>query len=240
MDRTLTADGFVELLAAQVSADELAKVQRYFKLGPGDYGEGDVFVGVAMRDVFALAKEHVDMPVGEIDRLLDSPVHEVRAGALNIMDKAARRKRTPDERRQALYELYLRRMDRINNWDLVDLAAPYVVGGYLADYDRPREVLYDLARSADIWERRTAMLATLYFARQQDLDDIYGIATILLHDDEDLIHKAVGGMLREAGKHDRQRLLAFLDQHAAEMPRTMLRYAIEHLDPDQRAHYRGL
>jgi 3-methyladenine DNA glycosylase AlkD len=234
----LSADRFVDRLTAHVSPDERAKVQRYFKTGPGDYADGDLFVGVRMRDVFALAKQFVDMPVNEIERLLESPVHEVRVGALSIMDKAARRKRTPADRRQALYDLYIRRLDRINNWDLVDLAAPYVVGGYL--YDRPRDILYELARSEDVWERRTAMLATLYFARQGDVDDIYRIATVLLHDDHDLIHKAVGGMLREAGKHDQPRLLAYLDQNAASMPRTMLRYAIEHLDDDQRKHYRSL
>jgi 3-methyladenine DNA glycosylase AlkD len=112
------------------------------------------------------------------------------------------------------------------------------VGGYL--FDKPRDVLFDLARSDDLWERRTAMVSTLYFARQRDLDDIYRIADLLLEDEHDLIHKAVGGMLREAGKHDRDRLLAFLDERAARMPRTMLRYAMEHLSDDQRAHYRSL
>jgi 3-methyladenine DNA glycosylase AlkD len=238
MATELSADQFIDRLAAHASPEELAKLQRYFKSGPGQYGEGDVFLGVRMRDVFALAKEFIDMPSGEIERLLDSPVHEVRAGALSIMDKAARRKRTPDARRKELFDLYLRRIDRINNWDLVDLAAPYVVGGYL--FDKPRDVLFDLARSQDVWERRTAILSTLYFARQGDLDDIYRIAEILLDDDHDLIHKAVGGMLREAGKHDRPRLLRFLDERAATMPRTMLRYAIEHLDDQQRAHYRQL
>lgn len=238
MATALTADEFVARLEAHVSAEELAKVQRYFKAGPGDYGEGDVFVGVRMRDVFALAKEFVEMPIDEIEQLLDSPIHEVRAGALSIMDKAARRRATSAARRKELYELYLRRIDRVDNWDLVDLGAPYVVGGYL--FDKPRDVLFDLARSSDLWERRTAMLSTLYFARQRDLDDIYRIAEILLHDDHDLIHKPVGGMLREAGKHDRARLLAFLDVNAAGMPRTALRYAIEHLDEAQRAHYRSL
>lgn len=238
MAHALTAGDFVAGLGAHVSAEERAKVQRYFKAGPGDYGEGDVFVGVRMRDVFALAKEFVEMPIDEIELLLDSPIHEVRAGALSIMDKAARARRTSADRRQELYDLYLRRIDRINNWDLVDLGAPYVVGGYL--FDKPRDVLFDLARSSDLWERRTAMLATLYFARQRDLDDLYDIAEILLHDEHDLIHKPVGGMLREAGKHDRDRLLAFLDTHAAGMPRTALRYAIEHVDDAQRAHYRSL
>jgi 3-methyladenine DNA glycosylase AlkD len=234
----LSADQFVVRLVTYAAPAEADKLQRYFKAGPGQYGEGDVFAGVRMRDVFALAKEFVDMPSGEIERLLDSPVHEVRAGALSIMDKSARHKRTPDARRQELFELYLRRMDRIDNWDLVDLAAPHVVGGYL--FDKPRDVLFELARSESVWERRTAIVSTLYFARQGDLDDIYRIADILLHDDHDLIQKAVGGLLREAGKHDRPRLLGFLDQRAPTMPRTMLRYSIEHLDDQQRAHYRGL
>jgi 3-methyladenine DNA glycosylase AlkD len=193
---------------------------------------------IRMGRIFELAKEFVDLPVGEIDRLLESPLHEIRVGALSIMDKRARRNRTPEDQRKELFDLYLRRIDRIDNWDLVDLAAPYVVGGYL--FDKPRDVLYELARSGNVWERRTAMLSTLYFSRQRDLDDIYGIAETLRGDGHDLIHKAVGGMLREAGKHDRPRLLAFLEEHAASMPRTMLRYAIEHLDSDQRAHYRSL
>lgn len=233
-----TAESFMARLAVHVSPEERDKARRYFKTGPGDYGEGDVFIGVRMGDVFALAKDFVDMPPEEIESLLESSVHEVRAGALSIMDKAARAKRTSPARRKELFDLYLRRMDRIDNWDLVDLAAPYVVGGYL--FDKPRDLLYGLAGSGNVWERRTAMLSTLYFARQRDLDDIYGIAEVLLGDDHDLIHKAVGGMLREAGKHDRPRLLAFLDEHAAAMPRTMLRYAVEHLDSDQRAHYRSL
>jgi 3-methyladenine DNA glycosylase AlkD len=238
MAEQLTAERFVERLEGYVSPEETDEVKRYFKLAPGDYGEGDVFVGVRMRDVFALAKEFMDMPTDEIEQLLASPIHEVRAGALSIMDKAARRGRTSDPRRKELFDLYLRNFDRINNWDLVDLAAPYVIGGYL--FDKPRDLLFKLARSGNVWERRTAILSTLYFARHGALDDIYNIAEILLHDEHDLIHKAVGGMLREAGKHDRARLLSFLDEHAATMPRTLLRYAIEHLDDDQRAHYRSL
>jgi hypothetical protein len=157
------AERFVERLHEHRSDEELAKIQRYFKIGEGEYGEGDTFIGVRMGQVFALAKEFIDMPPAEIETLLDSPVHEVRAGALSIMDKQARRKRTPPERRKELYELYLRRHDRINNWDLVDLAAPHVVGGYLID--KPRDVLHDLARSAILWERRTSIVATLYFIR---------------------------------------------------------------------------
>ena len=129
-------------------------------------------------------------------------------------------------------------LDRINNWDLVDRAAPYVVGGYL--FDKPRDILYELARSSNIWERRTSIVSTYYFIRQGELDDTFRIAELLLNDDQDLIHKATGGWLREAGKKDRQRLLSFLDHYAATMPRTALRYAIEHLEKDQRDHYLGI
>lgn len=234
----LTATRFIERLYEHRSDAELEKIQRYFKTGEGEYGEGDTFIGVRMGEVFALAKEFIDLPPDQLETLLDDDVHEVRAGALSVMDKQARRKRTSEDRREALYELYLRRHDRIDNWDLVDLAAPHVVGGWL--YERSRDPLYDLARSPNVWERRTAIMATLYFARQDDLDDTFHLAELLRDDDHDLIHKPVGGLLREAGKRDRPRLLAFLDEHAAAMPRTMLRSAMEHLEPDVREHYRSL
>lgn len=238
MSATIGAARFVERLETFRSADELKKIQRYFKTGEGQYGEGDEFMGVRMGQVFALAKEFIDMPPAEIEKLLESPVHEVRAGGLSIMDKQARRKTTPESRRRELSDLYLRRIDRINNWDLVDVSCPFVVGGNL--FDKPRDVLYKLARSANIWERRTAIVSTSYFIRQGDVADTFKIAEMLLHDDQDLIHKATGGWLRAAGTKDPQRLLSFLDEHAAVMPRTMLRYAVEHLDRDRRSYYLSL
>jgi 3-methyladenine DNA glycosylase AlkD len=233
-----SAERFVERLKAHRSPEQREKYRRYFKLGEGEYGEGDEFIGVRMGTVFALAREFIEMPPEEIEKLLESPVHEVRAGGLSIMDKQGRRNRTPETRRKELFELYMRCLDRINNWDLVDLGASYVVGRYL--FDKPRDVLYELARSESLWERRTAIVATAYFIRQGDLSDTFGIAEVLLYDDHDLIHKATGGWLREAGKKDRTRLLGFLDEHAATMPRAMLRYAIEHLDKEQRNHYLSL
>ncbi len=235
LSTTVTAKQFVERLKAHRSAEELKKIQRYFKSGSGQYGEGDVFMGVRMGQVFALAKEFISLPPGEIEKLLENPIHEVRAGALSIMDKQARNKKTPPERRKELFELYLKRTDRINNWDLVDVSAPYVVGGYL--FDKPRAILYKLARSKNVWERRTAIVSTYYFIRQGEVDDTFKIAELLLNDDHDLIHKATGGWLREAGKKDPKRLSSFLDQHAATMPRTALRYAIERLNRKQRDHY---
>jgi 3-methyladenine DNA glycosylase AlkD len=226
-----TAEDFTERLLALADEERRAEYRRYFK-------SGDQFAGVRMGQVFALAKECVAMEPVEIAKLLDSPIHEVRAGALSVMDKQGRGRRTTPERRAELYELYLRRHDRINDWDLVDLAAPYVVGAYLAG--KPRDVLDELARSADIWRRRTAIVATAFFIRGGETGDTFRIAELLVADPEDLIHKAVGGWVREAGKKDPERLAAFLDRHAATMPRTMLRYAIERLDTERRAYYRGL
>ena len=234
----LTAARLAAGLEAAADPQVAAQLARYFKTGAGQYGEGDVFIGVRMGQVFQLARQFAAMPIDEIERLLDSPVHEVRASGVSIMDKSARLARTPEDRRRQFYELFLRRTDRINNWDLVDLGAPYVVGRYLSD--RPRDVLYRLARSDNLWERRIAIISTLYFVRRGEVTDALAIAAMLLEDRHDLIHKAAGWALREVGRRDRAAQLAFLDRHGASMPRTMLRYAIEHLDADLRAHYLGL
>jgi len=198
----------------------------------------DEYNDVSMSQIFALAKEFIDMEPKEIEKLLQSPIHKVRAGAVSIMDWQARSKKTSEQRRKELFDLYIMRHDRINDWDLVDRSAPYVVGGYLSD--KPRKVLYQLAHSKSPWERRTAITATYYFVRQGDVDDTFKIAEILAHDPHDLVQKAVGGWVREAGKKDLQKLISFLDNYAATMPRTMLRYAIEHLDKSQREHYLGM
>lgn len=235
MKEQVTAAQFLKELQTLQSAAELKKIQRYFKSGAGEYGEGDEFIGVRMGDIFALARKYVELPLGQIEKLLDSPIHEARVGAVSIMDFQARNKKTSTARRKELFDLYLRRHDRINNWDLVDRSAPYVVGAYLSD--QPRKILYRLARSKNVWERRTAIVSTFYFIRQGEVDDTFKIARLLVKDRHDLIHKAVGGWIREAGKKDQAQLIAFLDEHAATMPRTMLRYAIEHLKPKQREHY---
>jgi 3-methyladenine DNA glycosylase AlkD len=233
MSPNLTAERFVEELESHRSPDQLKKYQRAFKPR-----EDDPFIGVRMGQVFALAKEFIEMPPAEIEKLLKNPIHEVRVGALSIMDKQARRKKTPESRRKELYDLYISHHNQINNWDLVDVCAPYVIGGYL--FDKPRDILYQLARSKDTWERRTAIVSTGYFIRQGDVADTFRIAEILVNDDQDLIHKATGWMLRAAGDTDRPQLLRFLDKYAATTPRILLRYAIEHLDKDQRAHYMGM
>jgi len=238
MPTDINAAQFVKKLKTHRSPGEVEKIQRYFKSGKGEYGEGDKFIGVRMGQVFALAKEFIEMPLKEIEKLLESPIHEVRAGALSIMGQQARCKKTSDDRRKELFDLYIRRHDRVNNWDLVDLGALYVVGIYLID--KPRDILYKLARSKNMWERRTAIVGTGQFIRQGDVADTFKIAELLLKDKEDLIHKATGWMLRSAGGADRKMLLRFLDKHAATMPRTLLRYSIEKLDKKQREHYMTL
>lgn len=230
----LSAEAILARLQTMRSDEELKKYQRYFKFGEGEYAHGDTFIGVRMGHVFALAKECVLTPPAEIERLMESDIHEARVAAMSIMAKQYAARKTTPERRQELFDLYLRRHDRVNNWDLVDLAAYYVIGPHLVD--RPRDVLYRLAKSDSMWERRTAILATFSFIRRGQLDDAFAIAELLIDDPEDLIHKAVGWMLRTSDGN-RPALNAFLDQHAARMPRVMLRNALEHYAPDERARY---
>jgi len=238
MTEKITAKQFVEKLKTFQSAKELEKIQRYFKSGEGEYGHGDKFMGVKMGQLFALAKEFGDMPIGEIEKLLESPIHEVRASAVSIMDKASRNKKIEESRLKDFFDLYMRRHDRINNWDLCDLGCLHMTGSYL--FDKPRNILYKLAKSKNIWERRTAILSTCYFIRQGDLNDTFEIAEMLVYDKEDLIHKATGWMLRFAGAKNPKRLAAFLNKYAATMPRTLLRYSIEHFNKNEKEHYMGL
>jgi 3-methyladenine DNA glycosylase AlkD len=216
----LTAEAFVERLAA---------------LRPARRREGGRYAGIGMGQIFKLAKEFVAMQRAEIEKLLESDDHPVRVGAVSIMDWQARDRKTSAEDRRELFDLYLRRHDRIDTWDLVDRSAIHVVGEYLVD--KPRDVLDRLANSARPMERRTAILSTFAFIRRDELDDAYRIAETLANDPDELVAKAVGWMLREAGKRDPARLESFLEAHAATMPRVMLRYSIEKLDKAERDRY---
>lgn len=220
---------------ADRSPGDLEILQRFFRTGKGEYGEGDVFIGVRMPKIRDVCKKYQDVSLEEIDELLDNPIHEVRMAALILMANRAVAKKTPDRQKKDLFDLYLKRTDKINNWDLVDVSCRDVVGGYLQD--KSRDTLYKLAKSNSLWERRIAIVSTWQFIRVGDLDDTFKISEMLLGDKHDLIHKAVGWMLREAGKKDRARLLDFLTVYAATMPRTALRYAIEHLPPADRAYF---
>jgi len=202
----------------------------WFKTGKGEYGEGDKFIGVRIPALRAIADKYHRLKLPEIEKLLRSSIHEYRYAALLILvsQYQAGNPRT----RQTLFDFYLDHTQYINNWDLVDTSAPYIVGEHLVH--RSRRPLYRLAESPLLWERRIAMVATLAFIERGDLKDTFGIANRLLADKHDLIHKAIGWMLREAGVYSRTRMIAFLRRHYSRMPRTALRYAIEHLPEVQR------
>lgn len=187
-----------------------------------------VSAGIRMAELFALAKTFTQMPLPEVEQLLGNKSYDARMGAVCIMDFQARDKKIPAERKKQLFDLYITKHDKIDTWDMVDRSAPYVVGGYL--FDKPRAILYKLAKSANVWERRTAIVSTYFFIRQNDIDDTFKIAKLLVKDKHEMIHSAVGSWIREAGKRDQQKLLDFLDTYSAVMPRTMLRYAVEKLD----------
>jgi len=206
---------------------------RYFKTGPGQYGEGDIFLGLSAPQLRGLAKEYRDTTASDALRLLGSPFHEARVLALLILthiynkgDGAAKKE---------IYESYLANTRFINNWDLVDVSAPHIVGDYLTD--KSRRPLYRLAKSASLWERRISIIATARFIKDWDFRDTFELSKILIRDDHDLIHKAVGWMLREVGKRDRASEEEFLIEHYQQMPRTMLRYAIERFPEPRRQMY---
>ncbi len=208
----------------------------FFKTYDGGYGAGDKFIGLRVPVIRTVCKKYRDLGLIEIEKLLESPKHEHRLAAVIIM--AEQSKRGDTNKSKALFDLYLRRHDRINNWDLVDTGCPKIVGNYLVG--KPHDILYKLARSKDIWERRTAIISTSAFINNEDLVDTFSIAQLLNTDSHDLIHKAVGWMLREAGKRDEAALKKFLDNYAANMPRTELRYALEKFSPRDKAHYMSL
>lgn len=202
----------------------------FFKTGKGEYGEGDKFIGLTVPVQRAIAKKFRHLKLCDVEKLLNSSVHEHRSTGLMIL--VAQYEAGDHGTKQKIFDFYMKHSRRINNWDLVDGSAPYIVGRHLLT--RSRRVLYRLAKSPDLWERRIAMVATATFIRASDLKETFGIAALLLSDKHDLIHKAIGWMLREAGKQSRPQMIAFLKRNYSQMPRTALRYAIEHLSAARR------
>jgi 3-methyladenine DNA glycosylase AlkD len=235
---SVTAVQVVKALKALSSSGDVKNVSRFFRGNDEGSAPDNKIMGVAFGKIFAVAKRFTQAPAGEIEKLLASPFYEVRMAAVSIMDFQARAKSTTPSQRKVLFGLYMRRHDRINNWDLVDRAAPHVVGRYLMD--RPRDVLYRLARSKDPWKRRTAIVSTYYFIRAGEVEDTFRIAELLLGAEQELVQKATGSWLREAGKKDQRALVRFLEKHAARMPSTTLRYATEKLGKDIRARFIGM
>jgi len=230
-----TAAAVRRALREFASPERAIGVARFFKTGKGEYGEGDVFIGVTVPEERLVARHFKALPLAEADKLLSSRIHEERITALLIMvDQFTASK---DERvRGRIFRLYMKRLPYINNWDLVDTSAADIVGRWLADKDR--SLLDKLAASKHLWTRRVAMIATFHYIKNGSADDALRIAARLLDDEHDLIHKAVGWMLREVGKRvSATKLRAFLKQHAATMPRTALRYAIERLPAAERQRW---
>ena len=222
-----------------VDPEKATFLPRFFKAGPGEYAEGDKFLGVTVPQQRVIAKQYADLDLTELEELLTSEWHEERLTALLIL--VAQYKRVDETHKKVIHEYYLAHTKYINNWDLVDSSAEYVVGSYLEGSPEKMAALKRLANSKWLWERRIAMVATYHFIKQGKADEVLVIAEQLLYDKHDLIQKAVGWMLREMGKRvDQVLLVQFLDTHAATMPRTTLRYALEHFTSERRVHYLGL
>ncbi|MEO0049087.1 MAG: hypothetical protein RL556_419 [Actinomycetota bacterium] len=229
-----TAANLIEMLAANADQERSKNFQRFFKTGPGQYGEGDVFLGLTVPMTRDVVNDFKHMSISELEKLSKSEFHEARLATMIIMTNQFRA--TSDEKlKEELFKLYVRLLEngRVNNWDLIDTSAPSVIGGWLLDRDR--SVLYEWIRSDDLWFRRAAIVGCLQFIVHGQSEDIFKLSELVLNDKHDLIHKASGWMLREVGKRcSRQELVGFIDKNVKRMPRTMLRYAIEHFDEADR------
>ncbi|MCC8171910.1 MAG: DNA alkylation repair protein [Parabacteroides sp.] len=229
----MTAAFILDELRSVASPEKAAVLQRFFKTGKGQYAEGDVFLGIPNPLTRNVAKANRPTPLAELQKLLDCPYHEARLAALVIMMEQYKKGSATE--RQALFDMYLRNTPRINNWDLVDVTCPHIVGRHLTDKDR--SVLYKLAQSPLLWDQRIAIVSTVAFIRLHEYDDTFALSEMLLNHKHDLMHKAVGWMLREVGKRNKETLVGFLERNATRMPRTALRYAIEHFSPEERKHF---
>jgi 3-methyladenine DNA glycosylase AlkD len=209
-----------------------AEMQRFFKTAEGEYGFGDIFIGLSVPDCRKLAIKYKDMPFEELYKLIRSEIHEERLIALLVL---VHNFETDEMLQRRVYEFYLKNIKFVNNWDLVDLSSDKIMGGYLID--KPKEILYKLARSSNLWERRISIVATYNFIKNNKFDDTFSIAENLLTDQADLIQKAVGWMLREVGKRNLEAEVRFLDQHHKEMGRTALRYSLEKFPEKARKSY---
>lgn len=229
----MKAENVIQALAKLANPSDAQFLQRFFKTGKGQYGEGDVFIGVRVPATRQVCKNFKDLPLQEVKKLLKSNIHEHRLAGVILLSNHF--KTAENQERTEIYKLYMWAVDdgNVNNWDIVDSSAEFIVGEYL--WDRPRDILLELAKHEDVWHRRVAVLATFAFIKRSDFSTTLELAKVLLHDPHDLIQKAVGWMLREIGKRGgRTQQLDFLGKYYTVMPRTMLRYAIEHLSPEQK------
>lgn len=228
-----TASFIIDELQSVASTEKAAHLSRFFKTGPGEYGEGDRFLGIPVPLTRNIAKANIDTPLEELQILLHSPWHEARLCTLLILVERFKKKKTTDEERCNIYQFYLKNTRHCNNWDLVDLSCPTIVGGYLL-HQPDRSLLYRLAESDNLWEQRIAIVSTIALIRHDQFDDTLALSRKLMNHKHDLMHKAVGWMLREIGKRNRDVLSEFLDEYATRLPRTALRCAIEHYPEEER------
>ncbi len=234
----MTATNVIAALQAQAEPARAKTYQWFFKTGPGQYGEGDLFIGVTVPKQRAIAKQFRQLPLTEIATLLRSKIHEHRLTALHILVLEFAKADAPTQTK--LYRFYLSKRRHINNWDLVDASAPYIVGTYLLSHPTEKAHLKTWAASKNVWERRIAVVSTWMLIRHDQSTEILQLAAQLKNDPHDLMHKAVGWMLREMGKRNPGALVKFLDKHTTTLPRTTLRYAIEKMTPEQRRYYLDL
>lgn len=228
-------NSFLDELKNIADPEKARNLRWFFKTGKGEYGEGDIFLGITVPKLREISKKYQNLKFYDLRKLLESKIHEHRLSALMVLRFKYENKKTEERSRKEIVRFYLSNTKKINNWDLVDLSCHYILGNWLLDKDR--EILYKLSRSKNLWERRIAIISTFAFIHEKQFQDSLKISEILLQDNHDLIHKAVGWVLREVGKKDKQTEINFLDKHYKTMPRTMLRYAIEKFSEKERKFY---
>lgn len=226
-------DELIKEVNSKSDAKQAENLQRFFKTGPGEYGEGDIFLGIKVPVQRQIAKKYIGLNLLKIQELLKSKIHEHRLIALLIL--VSKFKKGSETERGNIFNLYLKNTKYINNWDLVDLSAPNIMGEFLID--KKKDIIYNLAKSNNLWEKRISIISTFSYIRREEFEDSFRIVEMLLHDKHDLIHKAIGWMLREIGKKNQKVLEDFLKKHYDRIPRTTLRYAIEKFDEDLRKKY---
>lgn len=231
------SDTIMQELARAADPKKAAFFPRFFKAGPGEYAEGDRFLGVTVPHQRQIARRHRDAPLAELEVLVRSPIHEHRLTGFLILTEQFHAARKEPALRARLFAFCRKHLKQLNNWDIVDTVAPKIIGAHLIDHPELRPMLHTLARAASLWRRRIAIIATQAFIRRGDLQETLVLAERLLGDPEDLIHKAAGWMLREVGQKDEALLESFLERHSPRMPRTMLRYALERLPPARRRYF---
>lgn len=232
----MSAKQLIEQLNKYASAKRQKANQWFFKTGPGQYGEGDKFIGVRVPDARRVARQFLGLSFSEIKKLIYSPIHEIRLVAILILIERNKQARTRGDKilQKKILDFYIKHRNKVNNWDLIDLSVCYILGQAILDGLRPKKILYQYARSSKMWDRRMSIIATFTLIRGGDISDCLKLAKILLGDKEDLMHKAVGWMLREAWKKDSQRVESFLKNNYNNLPRTTLRYAIERIKESKR------